>query len=38
MLKLGLIYFALIGSIELTPVYRTHWGRWLQQKLHRKGA
>ena len=38
MLKLGLIYFALIGSIELTPVYRTHWGRWLQQKLHGKGA
>lgn len=38
MLKLGLIYFALIGAIELTPIYGIHWRRWLEERLGRKTA
>jgi len=29
MVEAGAFYFAAIGAIELTPLYRTHWRRWI---------
>lgn len=37
LIKVGMAYFLLIGAVELTPVYRIHWCRWIHEKIDRYG-